>query len=261
MTTCNNLQLEGFTIRQDSEGRYCLNDLHNVVGGLDKNRPSVWALRKPTQDLIREIKQGRETFSEPLVRQKGGNRPRTCACLELVYDYAMWISPEFHRRVVRAFEQQGITEDDSSYSDAKLPVVRCATMSSLEIAALTGKRHGNVLADIRNMLDALGNDCAEFSAQYRDASGKSNRCYLLPKDLSLTLVTGYSIPLRHKINQRWLELEGNQVQAPQPSQPQLPDFRDPIAAAEAWLGYHLKPILSRQLAAPKEDPRLWYWLD
>jgi phage regulator Rha-like protein len=81
------------------------------------------------------------------------------------------------------------------------------TMSSLEIAELTGKQHRNVLADIRNMIDQLGLSSAEFSAVYKDQQLINRPCFNLPKDLTLTLITGYSIPLRHKINQRWMELE------------------------------------------------------
>ena len=36
------------------------------------------------------------------------------------------------------------------------------TMSSREIAELTGKEHKNVLADIRKMSEDLGIDCAIF---------------------------------------------------------------------------------------------------
>jgi hypothetical protein len=46
-------------------------------------------------------------------------------------------------------------------------------MSSREIAELTGKRHDNVLADIRKMLGELGNHSTEFSAQYQDSTGRS----------------------------------------------------------------------------------------
>ena len=48
------------------------------------------------------------------------------------------------------------------------------TMSTLEIAGLTGKAHAHVLADADKMLDALEIQSAEFgSAQYRDATGKT----------------------------------------------------------------------------------------
>lgn len=50
----------------------------------------------------------------------------------------------------------------------------CAlTMSSLEIAGLTGKAHKHVLVDVRKMLLALGRQPAEFSARYLDAKGEA----------------------------------------------------------------------------------------
>ena len=49
------------------------------------------------------------------------------------------------------------------------------TMSSLEIADLTGKDHKHVLADTRNMCGELGINSAEFSAQHKDSSGKSKQ--------------------------------------------------------------------------------------
>lgn len=101
------------------------------------------------------------------------------------------------------------------------------TMSSLEIAELTGKRHAHVVRDIGNMLEELGQPKIGFSSTYRSAQGKALACYNLPRDLTLTLVTGYSIPIRHKINQRWIELESKQAFA-------LPDFTNPAEAARAW---------------------------
>ena len=43
------------------------------------------------------------------------------------------------------------------------------TMSSREIAELTGKEHKNVLADIRMMLDGLELTSADFSADLPDS--------------------------------------------------------------------------------------------
>lgn len=41
-----------------------------------------------------------------------------------------------------------------------------STMSSREIAELTGKDHKHVLTDVRNMCESLKIQSAEFSAQY-----------------------------------------------------------------------------------------------
>ena len=81
-------------------------------------------------------------------------------------------------------------------------------MSSLEIAELTGKEHRNILADIRSMLEALGMGVLSFQQTYiNPQNGQSYPCFNLPKDLTITLVTGYSIPLRHRVVTRWMELE------------------------------------------------------
>lgn len=82
------------------------------------------------------------------------------------------------------------------------------TMSSIEIAELTSKEHKNVLRDIRDMLSKL--DGSNLShEQYQEL--KDERGYvkeiLLDKELSTTLVSGYSVPMRHKIIKRWQELE------------------------------------------------------
>jgi phage regulator Rha-like protein len=87
------------------------------------------------------------------------------------------------------------------------------TMSSREIADLTGKEHKNVLADAEKMLKDLGISPAEFSARYKDAQGKPRKCLNLPKRETLILVSGYNVQMRAKIIDRWQELEA-QVAAP-----------------------------------------------
>ena len=85
------------------------------------------------------------------------------------------------------------------------------TMSSREIAGLTGKRHGDVLRDVRAMLDALGDDAdLRHVREERDGRGYTS-CIHLNKELTETLVTGYSIPLRHKVIKRLHELESQQA--------------------------------------------------
>lgn len=83
------------------------------------------------------------------------------------------------------------------------------SMSSREIAELTGKRHDNVIRDIREMLDALEKDASDLRDQF--AEKKDRRGYTssfhLDRELTETLITGYSIPLRHRVIKRLHELE------------------------------------------------------
>lgn len=81
------------------------------------------------------------------------------------------------------------------------------SMTSLEIAELTGKDHKNVLVDIRNMLDSLEIPLVEFSEQYEDSIGRTLPCFNLPKRETLILVSGYSTLVRARIIDRITELE------------------------------------------------------
>ena len=105
-----------------------------------------------------------------------------------------------------------------------------STMSSLEIAELTGKQHGHVMRDAKVMLTELHGEGghSRFGASYRAGNGKMEPCYELPYDETMVLITGYSIPLRAAVVRRWRELEARQA-------PSIPDFSDPIKAAEAWI--------------------------
>ncbi len=108
---------------------------------------------------------------------------------------------------------------DAAISETQLSASTVPTMSSLEIAELTGKEHRNVMADIRNMLESLGLTTADFSAVVPFASGqgaiRTREIYNLPKDLTITLVSGYSVKMRYAIITRWGELEAI-VAAPAP---------------------------------------------
>ena len=57
------------------------------------------------------------------------------------------------------------------------------TMTSLEIAELTGKQHKNLMRDIRNMEPAWENIAGlKFElGSYKDANGQLRPCYVLTK--------------------------------------------------------------------------------
>lgn len=88
------------------------------------------------------------------------------------------------------------------------------TMTSRDIAALTGKRHDNVMADIRKMLIELYGDGGVLSfqdTQTNEQNGQSYTIFNLPKRETLILVSGYSVTMRSRIIDRWQELEANQA--------------------------------------------------
>ncbi|KFL48249.1 hypothetical protein IL54_3678 [Sphingobium sp. ba1] len=84
------------------------------------------------------------------------------------------------------------------------------TMSSREIAELTGKRHDHVMRDIRVMLVELYGEegLPKFGGTYRnEQNGQEYPCFNLPKRESLILVSGYDVNMRAKIIDRWQMLE------------------------------------------------------
>ena len=101
----NTLTIDTITIRKDSEGRYCLNDLHKAAGGHASDKPDNFLRNRKTGLLIHEIKQFSDLRSEPVVSINGGDERGSYACEELVYAYAMWISPSFHLKVIRVFKE------------------------------------------------------------------------------------------------------------------------------------------------------------
>ena len=126
------------------------------------------------------------------------------------------------------------------------------TMDSLEIADLTGKRHDNVLTDIKKMLIELGLHAPDFSGTQKYGNNNTREVYNLPKRETMILVSGYNLSMRAKIIDRWQELEAKE----QKNQIVLPNFTDPAEAAMAWaLQYKEKQIALQQLeiAKPKAE--------
>lgn len=86
-------------------------------------------------------------------------------------------------------------------------VARDVSMSSSEIAELTGKAHSHVIRDIRAMISALKDDpVLDHVGEDKDSRGYTEN-YYLNRELTETLVTGYSVPLRLKVIRRLHDLE------------------------------------------------------
>lgn len=89
------------------------------------------------------------------------------------------------------------------------------TMSSREIAELTGKRHGHVLGDIRRILNEVGITLTQFEGVYKDQQLIERPCFNLPYRETNLIIAGYSAKHRLAIIDRWQELENAQPKTPQ----------------------------------------------
>jgi len=85
------------------------------------------------------------------------------------------------------------------------------TMTSREIAEVTGKKLYHVNRDILAMLNELNLDKSKFGSIYFDNKNRQQVEYVLDEELTLTLVTGYSIKLRNAVIKRWKQLENQTV--------------------------------------------------
>lgn len=88
-----------------------------------------------------------------------------------------------------------------------ITITQAQTMSSLQIAELTGKQHSHIMRDIRALLEQGVNESNFGLVEYRDAKGEIRPCYQLTKTGCLILASGYNAVLREKIINRWIELE------------------------------------------------------
>ena len=110
------------------------------------------------------------------------------------------------------------------------------TMSSLEIARLTGKPHNDVMKAIRKMEPAWEKvHEGKFSLMYREVeigngAKRQDPYYELTKTECLYVATKFNDEARAKLVIRWEELE----KKARANMLQLPDFTNPAEAARAW---------------------------
>ena len=133
---------------------------------------------------------------------------------------------------------------ETTLAPAAIPL----TMSSREVANLTGKDHFHVLRDLRSLhgqLGALFGGCIQKWIHPQNEQPYDE--YLLDKDTSLTLLLGYDAVARMKVVKRWQELEAQQA-------PKLPQT---MAQALRLAAEQAEQIEAQQeqlaLAAPKVE--------
>ena len=107
------------------------------------------------------------------------------------------------------------------------------TMSSREIAELCGKEHRNVCRDIDTLNESyeqiglLKVEQGYYTLQ--NTGNQQHRQFLLSREQTIDLITGYRADIRIRINRRWQELEASA------SQPVVALPHDYISALEELL--------------------------
>lgn len=169
-----NLVMFETKIRQDKEGRYCLNDLHKaaVLSGANERtkEPGKFMASPQTIELVKELTDTQILGIDPVNTVKGGKNQGTYACKELVYSYAMWISAKFQLLVIQTFDKwlheeyqrKAIRENArEGYKD-----LTKALKYSLESLGKTAKYyHYSNEADMINLI-ALGMTAKQFRVEH-----------------------------------------------------------------------------------------------
>lgn len=153
------IDVAGVLIAQDDEGRFCLNDLHKAAGGERRHEPSEWLSNRQTKELVAEL----ETTGNPVVK-KEGRGGGTYVVKEMVYAYAMWISPRFSLQVIRTFD--AVVAGQQPTQKQVGPVEASKTFRALfgigrliglgKNAAAISANHGTAATTGTNMLALIG---------------------------------------------------------------------------------------------------------
>ena len=116
------------------------------------------------------------------------------------------------------------------------------TMTSLEIAELTGKQHFHVMEAIRKMEPAWKKIAASNFrlGTYKDANGQLRPCYQLTKTECLYIATKFNDEARAKLVLRWQELEMADVRRKMAEGRCLPEPKKILALADEIIGDGLR---------------------
>lgn len=125
-------------------------------------------------------------------------------------------------------------------------------MSSLEIAELTGKRHADVMRDIRVLLKQ-GVQERNFALSFtirklHNGGSKKDEFYNLTPKGCLILASGYNAVLREKIVNRLMELEGQRIEEeknPELSANKFIKAYKKRGKSDAWISARFNGIQSR----------------
>ena len=126
-----------------SDGLFCINDLHKASGGEKKHSPNYFIGLDSTKALIKTLI---DNTGNPVIKTSAGRFGGTYVCEDLVYSYAMWISPEFQIKVIHAFKNQEKVKKSLDSIGAEVRKATASITSKLNMTALAIeeiKQHGS----------------------------------------------------------------------------------------------------------------------
>lgn len=165
--------IAGVKVKTDAEGRFLINDFHKLAGGENRHQPAFFFKRPEILELVEELNSSEEK-SLP-VNSVPGRSGGTYVCKELVYAYAMWLSPSFHLKVIRAFDALA----NGRIEDAKRIAARHT--ARLEAPHLTEAiKHSR---EVKGKAVAHYHFSNEFDLINRVALGKSAKEYRLAHNI------------------------------------------------------------------------------
>ncbi|AFC87386.1 KilA-N domain-containing protein [Frateuria aurantia DSM 6220] len=233
------LSIASTSIRVDKTGRYCLNDLHQAAGADPGKRPGEWLRNEQTKALIAELTDAGNPAS-PVSTTRGGTGQGSYAVKELVIAYAMWISPSFHIRVIRAYEafttmqadwrrQRHVTASSHKILAAMLQTVRAAQGKETE------PHHYMIEAKLINWVVT-----GKFAGRDRDQMTMAELDLVGQLENLNTMLLGHGIPYEDR-KQRLMDLAVSHRALP--------------AAAGQTGGMHLVPKIQRKPHTKKAHPK------
>lgn len=145
-------------------------------------------------------------------------------------------------------------------------IIKKETMTSLEIAEVTGRNHKDVMRSIREMEDAWAKvNGRKFAlVEYKDAKGEMRPCYSLNKTECLYIATKFNDEARAKLVLRWEELETkerNQYQVPKSFAEALmlaAKQQEQIEEQQRQLEANSKEIVELNGAIAEMEPKVTY---
>lgn len=95
------MRIDKMVVREVDGDLFNLNDLHRAAGGKKNQSPALFMRSKQVSDLSHELT---KIYTSAPFKKVMGRNGGTYVRKEIVYAYAMWISPSFNLKVIKCFD-------------------------------------------------------------------------------------------------------------------------------------------------------------